>query len=107
MRPGCAFRGVEHDPVDTRFDTILTDIFANQSCALCGRAIRGVPSVGHKPAFLGPDGRTTACDEIAPERVYDLFRTHHVLCWDCDGAETFRREHPELVIDADEPRAQV
>jgi hypothetical protein len=90
---------IEHNPVETRLDTILTDSFARHACALCGRTIKGVPAVGHKPAFLGPDGRTTPCTEIAPEHVYDLLETHRLVCWDCDVAETFRREHPELVID--------
>jgi hypothetical protein len=91
---------IESDPVDTRIDTILNDVFAGRSCALCGRKISGVPAVGHKPAFLGPDGWTTPCTAIAPEHVYDLLKTHRLVCWDCDVAETFRREHPELVIDA-------
>jgi hypothetical protein len=91
---------IEHDPIETRIDTILRDVFANHSCALCGRRINGVPTVGHKPAFLGPDGRTTPCTTIAPEHVYDLVKTHRLICWDCEVAETFRREHPELVIDA-------
>jgi hypothetical protein len=97
---------IERDPEETRFDTILNDIFADQSCALCGCRIPGVSAVGHKPAFRGPDGKTTPCDAIAPERVYEVLESHRLVCWNCDVAETFRREHPELVIDAPAGRPQ-
>jgi hypothetical protein len=96
---------IERDPIDTRLDTILADVFTNHRCALCGRTISGVPAIGHKPAFRAPDGRTIPCDQIAPERIGEMLETHRLVCWDCDIAETFRREHPELVIDVPERRA--
>jgi hypothetical protein len=97
---------IEREPVETRLDTILHDVFADQRCALCGHAIRGVPAVGHKPAFRAPDGRTIPCDAIAPECIDEILETHRLVCWNCDVAETFRREHPELVIDVPERRAR-
>jgi hypothetical protein len=96
---------IERDPIDTRLDTILADVFADHRCALCGKTIPGVPAIGHKPAFRAPDGRTIPCDQIAPERIGEMLETHRLVCWDCDIAETFRREHPELVIDVPERRA--
>ena len=58
-----------------------------------------MPHGGHKPAFRALDGKTIPCDTVAPERIYDFLATHRLVCWNCDVAETFRREHPELVID--------
>jgi hypothetical protein len=94
---------IERQPVDTRLDTILDDAFANQRCALCGRTIPGVQAIGHKPAFRAEDGRTIPCDQIAPERIEEILATHRLVCWDCDVAETFRREFPDRVIDVPGP----
>jgi hypothetical protein len=97
---------IERDPVDTRLDTLLDDIFTNEPCALCGRPISGVPAVGHKPAFRAADGRTIPCDQIAPERIEEILATHRLVCWNCEVAETFRREFPDRVIDVPGPRPQ-
>lgn len=97
---------IERDPKETRLDTILADIFTDQHCALCGKTIAGVPAIGHKPALRAPDGRTIPCDQIAPEHIEEMLGTHRIVCWDCDIAETFRREHPELVIDVPQGRSR-
>jgi hypothetical protein len=94
---------IERDPAETRVETILADVFTGQRCAMCGAIISGVPAIGHKPAFRAPDGRTIPCDQIAPERIDEILATHQLVCWDCDVAETFRREFPDRVIDVPGP----
>jgi hypothetical protein len=37
--------------------------------------------------------------EIPAEKLQEVMRTHQPVCWNCHIAETFRREHPELVVD--------
>jgi hypothetical protein len=31
--------------------------------------------------------------------LLDVFSTHRPVCWNCHVTETFRRLHPELVVD--------
>ena len=31
------------------------------------------------------------------EKLQEVLATHWPVCWNCHVAETFRREHPELV----------
>jgi hypothetical protein len=93
---------IQRAPDETRLETILEDIFTGQSCTLCGRVITGTSAAGRRPAFRAADGRTTPCDAITAERVYDTWETDDVICWNCDVAETFRREHPERVTDVPE-----
>lgn len=101
-RAGCdqdCLAQIEADPNETRLETILDACVSCKRCALCRRRIPPLSRVGHRPAFRAPDGTTIGVDDIAPEHVYEIAWTHAPVCWDCHVAETFRREHPELVID--------
>jgi hypothetical protein len=101
-RAGCdqdCLAQIEADPDDTRLEMILNDCVAGERCVLCRRRIPPLTRLGHRPAFRASNGTTIGVDDIAPERVYEITRTHTPICWDCHVAETFRREHPDLVID--------
>lgn len=50
------------------------------------------------PALLAPDRTAKQWNEISAERLPEAFETHLPICWNCYIAETFRREHPELVL---------
>ena len=56
-------------------------------------------------ALLDPDHRTIEWRQLRPEQLPDVFSTHRPVCWNCHVAETFRRLHPELVVDRElEPK---
>ncbi len=48
---------------------------------------------------MAPHGAIVAWHAFRPEEVLDVLATHKPVCWDCRVAESFRREHPELVTD--------
>ena len=55
-----------------------------------------------RPQARPPRARTgaiVAWDAFRAEQVVDVLATHKPVCWDCRVAESFRREHPELVTD--------
>ncbi len=59
----------------------------------------------HAPALLGPDFKTAEWREFRPEQLPDIFSRCQAVCWNCHVTETFRRLHPELVVDRPfEPR---
>ena len=68
---------------------------------------RSTPSTGTttSPASSAPDGAIVSWDSFRAEQVVDVLATHRPVCWDCRVAETFRREHPELVTDRPPPSA--
>jgi len=39
---------------------------------------------------------------IPAEKLQEVLRTDWPVCWNCHVAETFRREHPELVVNRPE-----
>ncbi|HEU4387451.1 MAG TPA: hypothetical protein VFV34_06615 [Blastocatellia bacterium] len=90
---------IEMAPEDCLVRNILTRFFEGKSCAFCGKTFGEIHWPEHQPAIIGSDGRTSAVRDIPAEQIPDLLLTHSPVCWDCHIAETFRREHPDLVID--------
>ncbi|HXK09869.1 MAG TPA: hypothetical protein VMT70_09510 [Vicinamibacteria bacterium] len=78
---------------------ILDDWYQGRSCAFCRRSFHALRWHEHQPGLLAPDGGIVAWDGFRAEQVVDVLATHEPVCWDCRVAESFRREHPELVTD--------
>jgi hypothetical protein len=86
-------------PEDCLLRRIVAAWYAGKRCAACSREVG--PIIWHErpPALLAPDGTTAEWTAIAPERLPEVFATHAPLCWSCHLATSFRREHPELVLE--------
>ena len=93
---------IEASPEGCRVRSILTDWYTGKSCAFCGRTFDDIHWHDHKPALLAPDGSLTTWKSFAPEQVMDVLASHKPVCWDCHLAESFRRDHPELVTERPE-----
>jgi hypothetical protein len=85
---------------------ILTDWYVGKACLSCGRQFGPIRWHDHEPALAGPTGDTVAWKDVPVERLLEVLFSHRPVCWSCHGAETFRREHPELVTDRP-PRASL
>jgi hypothetical protein len=106
-RQGCGqecLGQIESAPEACLLRTILTDWYQDKTCAFCGRKIGSVHWHDRKPALRAPDGRLVSWSGFRPEQVIDVLASHKPVCFDCHVAETFRREHPELVTDRPEHR---
>jgi hypothetical protein len=86
-------------PEDCLVRTILQKWYRGSSCALCGLEFSDIGWTDHRPALLAPDRRTLTWNEVAPEKLPELLETHGRVCWNCHVAESFRSDHPELVLD--------
>jgi hypothetical protein len=96
---------IEIGPANCLVWNIVSQWYEGKSCALCHKPIGVLHHLDHAPALLGPDAKTAEWREFRPEQLPDVFATHHPVCWNCHVAETFRRLHPELVVDrAFEPK---
>jgi len=93
---------IESSPEACRLRTILTDWYSTRPCAFCGKAFGEIHWHDHKPALLAPDGSLVAWGAFRPEQVIDVLESHKPVCWDCHVAESFRRDHPELVTERPE-----
>ena len=90
---------IEKAPLDCLVRTLVTSWYAKKSCVYCGKPIPPIDWLQHKPALIDPRGRTVQWNDVPAEKLPDVFTTFQPVCWNCHIAETFRREHPELVVD--------
>ena len=74
--------------------------YKGKDCVYCHKPVDSVADwTGHMPALLASDGKSVTWGDVAPEKLPEIFQTYKPVCWSCHIAETFRREHPELVTD--------
>jgi hypothetical protein len=90
---------IEAAPEDCLVRTIVARWYEHKRCALCRRDFGAIESVGHQTALLAPGGGTVVWGAVRPERLPALFTTHQPICWNCHVAESFRRQHGDLVTD--------
>ncbi len=97
--PQDCLREVEADPEKCLVWAIVTHWYEGQSCVYCGNPFGKITWHDHKPALLSPAGKTVQWTEIPAEWLPEVLETYRPICWNCHVAETFRREHGEIVIE--------
>jgi len=90
---------VETDPEHCLVWNIVSNWYQGKSCVYCHKPFGPLHHLDHAPALLAPDHSTTEWSRLRPEQLPEIFATHQPVCWNCHIAETFRRLHPELVVD--------
>ena len=96
---------IEVDPENCLVWNMVSKWYAGKSCVYCHKPIGTLHHLDHAPALLGPDHVTVEWNQIRPEQLPEVFRTHRPVCWTCHIAMNFRHVHPELVVDREpEPR---
>lgn len=101
-RHGCGqqcLREIQAAPVDCLVRAHLTRWYDGRKCALCLRPFGTIEWHERHPALMAPDKRTLAWPDVDAARLDEVLATHQPVCFDCHVAETFRRTHPELVLD--------
>ena len=79
--------------------TIINRWYQGQNCAYCHKPFGEIHWHDHPPALVDYERRTVEWDKIPTDKLQDALGTHWPVCWNCHIAETFRREHPELIVD--------
>ncbi len=92
-------REIQAAPIDCLVRTHLTNWYGGRNCAVCQRPFGAIEWHERHPALLGPDGKTIAWTDVDAARLDEVLATCQPVCFDCHVAETFRRTHPELVLD--------
>jgi hypothetical protein len=90
---------IQSAPDACRIQTIVTSWYDGRNCHYCARPIGAIVWHERPPAVLMTDGETREWKEIAPEELPNVFATGDAVCWACHTVETFRHDHPELVIE--------
>lgn len=87
------------DPQNCLLWTKARDWYRGRTCAYCHKPFVELHWHDHRPALIGPDKKPVQWNEVAAEKLPELFATHLPVCWSCHITETFRREYPERVVD--------
>jgi hypothetical protein len=90
---------IEYDPENCRVWNIVASWYEGKNCVLCHKRFEQLRHLDHAPALMSPDRQTAEWKQFPPEQLPEIFSSYLPLCWNCHIAETFRREHPELVVD--------
>lgn len=106
---------IEASPQNCLVRTMLTNWYNDKSCVFCGKAFPQVDSYDHravfwydqKPALISPEGKLVEWHDVPVETLPQVLATHQPVCWNCLIAMTFRRQHPELVIDRPRKQSQL
>lgn len=94
---------IEEAPEQCLIRTKLARWYAGTECVLCGTPVGEIHWAGHKPAFLSPGRKPLVWSEVTPEDLPSVLATHQRICWNCYVAESFRFEHPDLVVEDPRP----
>lgn len=96
---------IEESPEDCLARVMLTRWYEERKCAFCGKPFGTINWADHRPALMDTEGITREWREIPAETLPRVLKTYEPVCWNCHIAESFRREHPELVIERPRHRA--
>ena len=90
-------KGNPHDAATT---AQLRRFFEGKVCAACGRPIPPVHLGDQRPGLLNHETREEiAWDDIPAANLSATLDRHAPICSHCLIVESFRRQHPELVVD--------
>jgi len=79
--------------------SVLEKWYRGKDCAFCHRAFDEIDLIDHKPALLNPEGVTVEWKQVPISAVMEAMSTYQPVCWNCHVAQTFHREHPDLVVE--------
>lgn len=80
----------------------LKHIFEGKLCAACSRPIPPVHAGEPRPGLVNANV-AIAWDDIPAANLSTTLENHSLICSHCLIIETFRRQHPELVVDRHRP----
>jgi hypothetical protein len=79
--------------------TIVNQWYAGKSCVYCKKPFGDIHWHDHPPALVDQERKTVQWNEVPVENLQKVMATHWPVCWNCHIAESFRQQHPELVVD--------
>jgi hypothetical protein len=85
-------------PAECLVQGVLMKWYNFKSCVYCGKPFAEIHWASHKPALQSPEGKLVEWREVPIQDIETVMQTYRPVCWDCNIAQSFRRDHPELVV---------
>jgi len=77
---------------------VLMRWYAGKKCCYCHKPFEELHWTDHRPALRSAEGSLISWNEVPVDNLSIVLETHLPVCWDCYIAQTFRRDHPDLVV---------
>lgn len=91
---------VKSNPHDAATTAQLKHFFEGKECAACSQPIAPVHTFELRPGLLHAKTHDAiGWDDIPAANLSTTLESHLPICANCIITETFRRQHPELVVD--------
>lgn len=90
---------IHADPEHCLVWNMVEEWYKGKSCAYCQKPFGEIHWHDRHPALMATDRTILQWNEIAAEKLPEVFQTYLPVCWNCYIAETFRRQHPDLLVD--------
>ena len=84
-------------PDDCLVSSVLMRWYEGKICVYCRKKFEAIDWLDHRPALRTPEGVIIEWGEVTVEDMPMMLETHFPVCWDCYIAQTFKRDHPDLV----------
>ena len=77
---------------------LLMRWYRGRNCVYCGKPAEELHWMDHKRALQTPSGDLVEWREVSVENLSMVLKTHLPVCWNCYIAQSFRIDHPALVV---------
>jgi len=94
---------IQSDPENCLVWNIVSKWYEGKKCALCHKPFEPLHHLDHAPALCSPDHKTLEWKDVPPQKLPEVFAGCQPICWNCHVIETFRRLHPELIVEREFP----
>jgi hypothetical protein len=94
-------------PAECLVRSVLAKWYRGGQCAFCQKPFGQIELIDHKPALLNQEGVTVEWAAIPISAVNDAMANYLPVCWNCHVAQTFRREHADLVVERPATPSQI
>jgi hypothetical protein len=101
-RQGCGqecLQEIQEAPDGCLVRETLARWFESKSCGFCGKALKEIVWHEHRPRLMNARAEILEWDQVPVAAVAGGLDAYAGVCWRCHAAHTFRKEHPELVVD--------
>jgi hypothetical protein len=77
---------------------VLMRWYRGKTCVYCGKRFEELQWLDHQPCLQSPEGSLVRWSEVPAENLSTVLETHLPVCWNCYIAQSFVRDHPDLVV---------
>lgn len=89
---------LEGAPPECLVNGLLTKWYEKKRCCYCHVTFDKINWIDHQPALRSPSGELRSWREITLENIFGILSTYLPVCWNCYIAQSFVRDHPDLVV---------